>query len=289
MMEKLIKDNLQLFENFQNNNWNSIVDVKHMEQILQEVVDKIANHIGLKETPCEIKIKSMKNPTSKGLFNPKTKTIYLESDLFIKKLKPPYYRNGIPLTNSLSNKECFETLIHEFCHACQHYYIKNNCFDSDNVILLNREPSLNKDYYSYFSIVPNNKSSILLYSIQPAERDAFLFADDICREFNNQMHSLFQDDLSFVEHDRFSDFWFNIEIAMDTFHTQTPFEDVDDIIRHINGVEPKKPLNQEMWEVVQQTQSKHRGRGLLDKFLYEDIQIEETLSNEIEIDDIERN
>ena len=86
MMEKLIKDNLPLFENFQNDNWNSIVNAKHMEQILQEVVDKIANHIGLKETPCKIKIKSMKNPTSKGLFNPKTKTIYLESDLFIKKL-----------------------------------------------------------------------------------------------------------------------------------------------------------------------------------------------------------
>ena len=103
------------------------------------------------------------------------------------------------------------------------------------------------------------------------------------------MHSLFQDDLSFVEHDRFSDFWFNIEIAMDTFHTQTPFEDGDDIIRHINGVEPTKPLNQKMWEVVQQTQLKHHGRGLFSKFLYEDVQIEEVISNETEIDDIERN
>lgn len=43
-----------------------------------------------------------------------------------------------------------------------------------------------------------------------------------------------------------------------------------------------------MWEVVQQTQSKHHGRGLLDKFLYEDVQIEDALSNETEIDEIER-
>ena len=271
MMEKLIKDNLPLFQTFTNKLWNDFTNVDDIEKTLQSIINKIAESFNFPDVSCQIKIKSFKDPKTKGLFDSKTKTLFLEHDLFVKKLKSPYYYNDRPIINTLANKECFEVLMHEFCHALQDYYTEQQLFDKQNILILNKERSQNKEYYAYFNINVKNPKSALLYILQPLERDAFLFADDLSNKFNNVMRVLFPHDLSFSQHDRFSDFWFNTKLAEKVFNTQTPFDDIDDIIRHINGIEPLKPLNEEMWKAVQDSQKKELKGRFLGRFFDEEI------------------
>lgn len=292
MIKTIFQRNPNLLTIFETSCWNSTKDVKTIENTLSKLASEIYCEYGITSNIPNIQITRQNNRMNKGSFIVNTNTIRLSYDLFVNKLKPPYYYKQKPISNILNNKECFETFIHELRHSLQ-----ARKFDIDvskdvefnwEMLNYNRENGQNKDIQSVFTVCDNDLSP-LLYHIQPSERDAFLFAQAICEEFRLLMNQLYPNDLAFQYPDDFSQFNESVELSKLKFHTQTPFEDVDDIIRHINGVEPTKPLNQKMWEVVQQTQLKHHGRGLFSKFLYEDVQIEEVISNETEIDDIERN
>ena len=250
MIKTIFQRNPNLLTIFETSCWNSTKDVKTIENTLSKLASEIYCEYGITSNIPNIQITRQNNRMNKGSF------------------------------------------IHELRHSLQ-----ARKFDIDvskdvefnwEMLNYNRENGQSKDIQSVFTVCDNDLST-LLYHIQPSERDAFLFTQAICEEFRLLMNQLYPNDLAFQYPDDFSQFNESVELSKLKFHTQTPFEDVDDIIRHINGVEPTKPLNQKMWEVVQQTQLKHHGRGLFSKFLYEDVQIEEVISNETEIDDIERN
>lgn len=259
---------IQCIGNFQTNTWPFVPEDKK-EQIMQFIVDYMANQMGLPSI-CKVKIKEFHDGAKKGEFDHKSKELGIERELAVNCLKPPYRKGEISFSNLLAHKEVFEILMHEFCHAIQEYakeHPEQFCnFKYYHLLHLNHEHCQNIKLNAYFLPVDKNIQSMLLYAIQPVERDACIFADRVSREFNDKMHDLFPDDLAFHEHDSFSAFQESMDNAKRRFKTTTPFEDINDIIRHINGVDTLNPLNEIMYQAVIDTQTKSFKQQLAEFF-----------------------
>lgn len=270
MIKSLYDERPDLFTIFQSNNWER-ASTDTIKKNFQEMINELSRIYGASVPLCNVEIVKSNLGHFKGEYVHESHTLRLEHNLVVDKLKPPYYINGTAMHSPLTNKDAFETFIHEFRHAIQQYekqttYIKEPN-DFTKLLLLNDEHKQNTKIKAYFK--GGNMLADALYFIQPSERDAFLFASQMCQQFNGIMHSVFPEDLAFVVNDDFSNFQENVKAASQFFHTSTPFEDIDDILRHINGIEPLKPLNQEMWEAVQKTQSKSLKQQVMERFSYD--------------------
>jgi hypothetical protein len=249
---------IEQIKKFQINVWSELM-LEDKEKLMQWIVDYKAAQFGYPSL-CNVSIRSLNDPSKKGLFVSKTGDLIIEKDLAVNGLKPPYRKNGLELKNVLSNKETFETLMHELRHAIQEYERQSalrDGFTSYSLLMcLNHEYGQNSHINAYFKATEKDSRSVVLYMIQPTERDAFLFADKECREFNELMHSLFPSDEAFSMHDTFSAFNDAIQDAMILFETSEPFEDIDKILKSINGLPIDMPLNNLMYDAVQETQKK---------------------------------
>lgn len=273
-------------KNMQIDNWRRL-SLAQKEETLQYIVDYKAHQLGLPSI-CKVVIRNLNDSSKKGIFNKKTDELIINSKLAIDCLSTPYRTID---NHVLANKDVFEVLMHEFEHALQKHAIEiisNHGFDM-SVFKLNYHDGNDSKLHSLFCV---NKSDIelstLLYKLQPVERDAFMFAKKECESFNQNMHNLFPNDLAFEYNDDFSMFEDSIDEAINKFQTQTPFEDIDDIIRHINGIEPLKPLNQKMWEAVQKTQTKSLMQQLSERFFEQRYDYDEQKDFNNENDEIER-
>ena len=277
MHEKYTEENLlEYLKRFQIDAWKSL-SIKEKEYTMQWIVDYMAAQIGLPSL-CNVKIEELDNTVESGFFEHNTHNLYIEKELAEDCLKPPYHTKRTPDRNHiLATKEIIETLMHEFRHAYQQYvYEHANEIEATKywfMVCLNREHEENNLYKSYFQLNTDKgpiylESSFLLYSIQPQERDAYLFSCKASESINNKIHELFPEDESFDRHYSFCKFEDRVEDAKRLFQTDTPFEDIDDIICYINGIEPSKPLNQIMWKAVQETQKQgqtHEKENLVNK------------------------
>ena len=274
MIKQLIKTCPELFVKFPINEWNSCKDANELTAMFQTIADSLSKLYYGENTPsfCTIEICKLNSPTKKGEFDPNTNRLLLEYELFVNKLKIPYYsQSGAPIEHYVSNKECLDVFLHEYRHAMQHYertHETNKHFISD-AALLNFEHNQNKNLNAYFRMTQSRVSDIL-YHLQPAERDAFIYAQSTLNDLVNEMAKLYSEDLTFKNYSSTSQFDINVKISCDVFNTQTPFEDIDDIIRHINGIEPSKPLNEEMWQAVQDSQKKEPKGRFLGRFFDEE-------------------
>ena len=253
---------------FKMETWRSL-SLSEKEKLMQWIVDYKAAQFGLPSL-CTVKIKNIKDGAHGGKFFHKTHELYIEKRLAEELLKPPYNKKH---SNVLANKETFEVLMHEFCHALQQYVIEHPELYGEHeyyqLLVMNREDKQNNKLFAYFSLYcgddPEKRElSSLLYTLQLSERDAMKFADDESKDFNVIMHTFFPDDPAFHFHDSFSQFYKRVEEAKDEFNTNHPFEDIDDIIRNINGVPTLNPLNKIMCQAVIKTQSKSFGERLIE-------------------------
>lgn len=280
---------IEQIKKFQIDRWR-MLSLKEKEDVMQWIVDYKANEFGLPSI-CNIKIIELNGGRQNGEFVHKTHAINIEKELAVDLLKPPYHQKE-KIVHQLANKEIFEILMHEFAHAMQQYVVENpKIYENDEFyqkLMLNRDLGQNSDLKAYFTLSSEKnfrKQQIcsLLYRLQFSERQAFEFADQECKKFNETMKLLFPEDLAFAYHDSFSQFSKSIEEAKYEFNTDTPYEDIDDIIRVINYLEPLKPLNQEMWQAVIETQQQEKEnvlKKLLGRFTAEK-------DNETEIEDLQ--
>ena len=274
---------LEYLKNMQIDNWKQL-SLAQKEKTLQYIVDYNANLLGLPSI-CHVRIANMKDDSKKGMFDKTTDILTINRKLAVDCLKPPYRKNKDD--HILATKDIYETLMHEFEHALQKHainIIKQYGYDM-SVFELNYNNGNHTSVNSTFIINRKNKDaeflSSLLYHIQPIERDAFAYANKKCVEFNNDMRELFPQDLSFAYSYPFSSFDTSVKMASVQFQTETLFEDIDDIIRVINGIEPNKEINQTMYDAVIKTQSKDFVQKIIDKFNYEELVSDEQQDIEI--------
>ena len=258
MIESVLNTSPELFDIFQKEIWDKKTNVQDLQDALQNIVNAWMSVCDMPMDACQVEIIQFHDDSKKGEFSHRDNKLYLEYEMVINKLGIPYYSDGVPWSNPLSNKETIETLAHEFRHAMQNYFRTHSeqCFDKEYIenVMLNTESQQNSWVNAYF----HNKGEVsaLLYHLQFVERDAFLFADNFCRKFNEMMRVRYPEDLSFCMHDNFSNFQENVDNAKKVFRTTTPFRDIDDIVRKINHVKPHNALNTRMLVAVARSQLK---------------------------------
>lgn len=256
------RDNyLKQISKFNSQSWFTLNE-SEKEPLLQWLVDYKAHQLGLPSL-CQVKLSDFKDGKVRGKFDRKTHILHMSNDLVIKSITPSV-GVGAMRHNPLSHKETYETLMHEFWHAVQQYVIENPgkyTVEHADMLLMNIENSTNKKLRNQFIVTRNkdailSNSSYLLYAIQPVERYAFMYAENETKLFNDDMHMMYPNDLAFIRYYPFSNFEKIINDAKITFNTQTPFDDVDNVIRYINGEIQKSNVNQLMLQVVEKTQKK---------------------------------
>ena len=258
MINKVLLTQPELFDIFQKDTQDALRNVEELNTSLQTIVSAWSKAYGLPENFCTVEITFLHDESKKGEFNYDKNKLFLEYELVVNKLGIPYYSNGYPWSNPLSNKETIETLAHEFRHAMQQYYRTHPeaCSDKDFLqkIIMNTEQQQNPQINAYFT----NKGgeSSLLYHLQFVERDAFTFASEFCSKFNDFMQARYPDDPSFCMQDDFSNFPESVEAAKKAFRTETPYADMDDIHRKINNINTFAPLNKKMFKAVKISQKK---------------------------------
>lgn len=274
MIKNLIDANIELFTIFKTEEWDRCQDPNIIAKTFQLIADLLVQKYYGTDIPnlCTVKVQKLHSPSKKGEFDPETNTLYIEHELSVNKLRVPYYYNGNPVTNYTSNIDSMEVFLHELRHAMQHYERTHQISNPQVPIItaINYESGQNEFHYAYFSIT-NSPAHDTLYYIQPTERDAFLFAEQTVDDFINAMNQKYPEDLAFRKYKKYSPFQDAINNAIIYFDTQTPFEDIDNIVRHINGIEPSKPLNKEMWQAVQDSQKKEPKGRFFGRFFDEEI------------------
>lgn len=262
MIDKTFYSSPNLYDAFQSNVWNEMRSKKELEACLQKIVDAWCRECGMPTNYCQIKVGYLHNVSIKGEFRPKTNTIWIEQEMVVNKLTAPYYQNRTPISTPLSNKETMEVLAHEFRHVMQHYYLSNpdKCTDKNYLMnmWLNTEHMQNEKMYAYFQPKTKPVTAATLYHLQFKERDAFEYADAVCREFNTVMQQRFPNDLSFYIHDTFSNYFELLDGASTALDAHNPILAVDDMIRHINGLPTVEQLNETIVQTVEQFYVKSR-------------------------------
>ena len=133
MINKVLLTQPELFDIFQKDTWDALQNVEELNTSLQTIVSAWSKAYGLPENFCTVEITFLHDESKKGEFNYAQNKLFLEYELVVNKLGIPYYSNGYPWSNPLSNKETIETLAHEFRHAMQQYYRTHPeaCLDKD--------------------------------------------------------------------------------------------------------------------------------------------------------------
>ena len=270
MIDNIFETHPDLFDVFQKDIWDKEQNVVQLEAALQNIADVIATEYGMTSPICSVKIANLNDPRKKGEFDYNTQELKIEKFLAVDKLKPPYYADGQPVQNVVSNRETLEILIHELRHAMQEYYRNNPSLHHDTeyieLISLNLEHKQNYKYSAYFE--NSGGVSALLYNLQPVERDAFAFAEVICKDVVHYMRERYPEDLSFAINSGFSRYQDFVDDAKIIFNTETPLQDIDNVIRHINNRAVHAPLNSQMWKAVEQTQTKPITQQIKERFSF---------------------
>lgn len=260
-MNSFTKENyMNKLKDFQPERWDSLSKYQK-EKLLQWIVDYEAKQLGLNSI-CVVKIDQIKGNTKSGEFDPKNKQITIEEDLALNGLKPPYHIPKIQNKNLTREYDTYGTLMHEFRHAFQLYVKQHpkqfNDKEYFKIIMYNTNDN-NNSIYSYFDVnmknIETNLTSNVLYRIQPIERDAFMFQERKLRTFAKDMHILFPEQYP----DWYSskkEFERAVENAKSRYQTETPFKDIDNIIKTMNGESITCVLNEQIIQDIKETQQK---------------------------------
>lgn len=254
------KDNYQSkLKLFHQDVWDNLT-IKEKEDLLQWVVDYEAFLLGWPSI-CSVKIEKLSGGTKIGEYDSKNNIIKIEKELAIDGLKPPYHMNNIKNYHLTRELETYGALMHEFRHAIQNY-IKRHPSRNEKyrqLMIYNSDNANAKNLKMYFNINVKSQAkkdaSIILYKIQPSERDAFMYRDKKMDEFLKEIHELFPEKYpSWSFND--SDFQQSVKEAKIRYETESPFEDIDNIIKVLNGESLELSLNEQMINDIYLTQQK---------------------------------
>ena len=254
-------EHIDIFHSFLPEVWSGLSN-KEREFVLQSIVDEYFKKLGIDKSPRVWICDFPDGNSNLAEHYPKIGQILIRADLV---------NNGqITIDGDVIDykwylQQVYFALMHEMRHSIQKYYVEHPelCGDIGWLELMSNNRNTGTPETSVYFTIDNELhrslklSATCLYELQPSEIDANDFAQKQLLLFVQHMRDKFPDHWMYDDVHVPIKFNARVEDARVLFLTNSPVEDINDVLFAINGNHVDRKLNDCVCGAVRDTQANH--------------------------------